>query len=512
MLVQDLLWAAAARTPERIALVADGQRFSYRELAWRARRFAGALRAAGLQRGDRVVLWLPNQAELVVAIFGVLAAGGVFVIASDAQKPTQVDTLRRHCTAAWLVTQGRRRAVVEPWLGTAGLRGGHLVGGEPALSPWADFAAATGDGEPLPLPAVGIDRDLACLIYTSGSTGEAKGVMSAHHQMVFAVDAILAYLGTAADDVVLCALPLAFDYGLYQLLMTCRVGATLVLERSFAFPAQCLQRIAEQRVTGLPGVPTLWALLLGMDLGGFDLTSLRWLTNTAAALPPAHIRQLQAAFPGVRIHAMYGLTETKRTLQLPPEWLDRKAGAVGWAIPGTEVWLEDPDGNRCGDEQVGELVVRGGHVMSGYWNDPAGSAARFPPGPLPGERLCRTGDLFRRDADGCHWFVGRRDDLLKVRGEKLWPREVEQVLCEAPGVRAAVVVGVPEPRFGQLLVAVVVADPAAAEPRVLQQFCRTRLEDWKVPARVVFTPALPCTPNGKVDRAAVRALVEATLD
>src|SRR5262249_52372837 len=160
-----------------------------------------------------------------------------------------------------------------------------------------------------------------------------------------------------------------FDYGLYQMLMTFRFGGTLVLESSFAFPASVLERIAQERVTGLPGVPTLFTLLLGLDLEEYDLSSLRYITNTAAALPQTQVLELRRRFPQARLYSMYGLTETKRTLYLPPEELERRPASVGIPIPGTHAWLEDQTGRRLPYGEVGELVVRGQHVMRGYWED-----------------------------------------------------------------------------------------------------------------------------------------------
>jgi acyl-CoA synthetase (AMP-forming)/AMP-acid ligase II len=235
-----------------------------------------------------------------------------------------------------------------------------------------------------------------------------------------------------------------------------------------------------------------------MDLAPYDLRSLRYITNTAAALPPSHIAELRKKFPGVTLYSMYGLTETKRTLYLPPEWLDRKPGSVGIAIPGTEVWIEDEQGRRLGPGEVGELVVRGRHVMRGYWEAPEATAARFRPGPIPGERLCYTGDLFRMDEDGFLYFVGRKDDIIKSRGEKVAPKEVENVLHALEGVVEAAVVGVPDPVLGQAIKAVIVRSrPDLTETRVLAH-CRAHLEDFMLPKWVEFRDALPKSPSGKV--------------
>jgi acyl-CoA synthetase (AMP-forming)/AMP-acid ligase II len=324
--------------------------------------------------------------------------------------------------------------------------------------------------------------------------------MSDHSNVIFAASSIIQYLENTANDVVINVLPLSFDYGLYQLLMTFKFGGTLVLERSFAYPAQVLKVIEKERVTGFPGVPTIYAILLQMDLSPFNLSSLRYLTNTAAALPPSHILQLRQKFPWVRLYSMYGLTETKRTLYLPPEQVDRRPGSVGIAIPGTEVWIEDETGNRLGAGQVGELVVRGRHVMRGYWEAPEATAQRYRPGPLPGERLCYSGDLFRLDEEGFLYFVGRKDDIIKSRGEKVAPKEVENVLYAIQGVIEAAVIGVPDPVLGQAVKAVLVVDGVELSEAQVLAYCRAHLEDFMVPKYVEFRDELPKTTSGKIKK------------
>lgn len=324
--------------------------------------------------------------------------------------------------------------------------------------------------------------------------------MCDHGNVVFAANAIISYLENTPDDIVINVLPLSFDYGLYQLLMTFRFGGRLVLEQSFAFPALTLEQIQRERVTGFPGVPTVFALLLRIDLSPYDLSSLRYLTNTAAALPITHIQQLRDTFSWARLFSMYGLTETKRTLYLPPEQLADRPGSVGIPIPGTEVWLEDDGGNRLGPGEVGELVVRGRHVMRGYWEDPEETKQRYRPGPLPGERVCYTGDLFRMDADGYFYFIARKDDIIKTRGEKVSPKEVENIFYTIPGVLEAAVVGIPDPIMGQAIKAFIVQDGTDLTESQVLAYCRMHLEDFMVPRCVEFVPGLPKTSSAKIKK------------
>ncbi len=329
--------------------------------------------------------------------------------------------------------------------------------------------------------------------------------MSTHANVVFAASSIIQYLENVPQDVVINVLPLSFDYGLYQLLMVFKFGGTLVLERSFAYPAAILKRIEQEQVTGFPGVPTVFALLLQMNLSKFDLSSIRYLTNTAAALPVEHIQRLREAFPWARLYSMYGLTECKRTLYLPPQELDRRPGSVGIAIPGTEVWIEDENGNRLGPGEIGELVVRGSHVMQGYWNDPQETARRYRPGRYPAERLLYTGDLFKMDEEGFLYFVSRKDDVIKSRGEKVAPREVEGVIYKLPGVVETAVVGVPDEILGQAIKAFVVrGDGCEITEQDVLRHCRQHLEDFMVPQHVEFRDSLPKTSSGKIRASALR--------
>jgi long-chain acyl-CoA synthetase len=504
MLVQQFLENSADRAPNKVALVCEGHRLTYSEIEAKANRLANTLKAQGLQRGERVILYLPNSVELVLGIWAVLKAGGVFVVVNPTTKYNKLVYIINNCQARALVTAGRQSdlahqaALEAPSLTITVLSSPPPAALEaPGVLSLQDILA---NGSPQRPPKINIDLDLACLIYTSGSTGDPKGVMSDHSNVVFATGSIMQYLGNTEDDIVLDALPLSFDYGLYQLLMVFRFGGTLVLEKGFTYPAAILKRISEERVTGFPGVPTLFAVLLQMDLTSFDLSSLRYLTNTAAALPPAHITRLRDKFPWARLFSMYGLTETKRTLYLPPEQLDKRPGSVGIAIPGTEVWLVDEDGTRLGPGQTGELVVRGRHVMRGYWGAPEATAQRYRPGPIPGERLCYTGDLFRMDEEGFLYFVARKDDIIKSRGEKVAPKEVENVLYGLKGVVEAAVIGVPDPILGQAIKAfVVVQDVELTEADVLKH-CRANLEDLMVPKTVEFLAELPKTSSGKIKK------------
>ena len=507
MLVQDFLQLSAERHPQKTALICADRRLTYAEIESAANRLAHTLIAAGVQRGDRVVIFLPNSVETVIAIFGVLKAAGIFTVINYTTKREKLAYILNNCQATGLITTKRKATLAtELWDELPTLKFTVITGtgtvSDARVRQYAfeNFLRYLSDERPA-CPT--IDLDLACLIYTSGSTGEPKGVMAGHNNIVFASGSIITYLENVPSDIIINVLPLSFDYGLYQLLMTFRFGGTLVLEKSFAFPVTILKRMEAERVTGFPGVPTMFAILLQMDLSGYDLSSLRYLTNTAAALPPAHIRSLQSKFSGATLYSMYGLTECKRTLYLPPGQLDQRPGSVGIAIPGTEVWLEDETGQRVPPDAVGELVIRGSHVMRGYWADPAATARTYRPGPTPGERLLYSGDYFKMDEDGYLYFVGRKDDMIKSRGEKVPPKEIETVLYGIAGVAQAAVIGIPDPLLGQAIKAFIAVEGVSLTAKEVLRHCREHLEDFMVPQQVVFRDRLPVSENGKIMKKAL---------
>jgi acyl-CoA synthetase (AMP-forming)/AMP-acid ligase II len=347
--------------------------------------------------------------------------------------------------------------------------------------------------------------DLAALIYTSGSTGSPKGVAVSHLNVVSAARSIVQYLGNVPDDVILNVLPLSFDYGLYQLLMTVKLGATLVLERSFAYPYTIVEKISKEGVTGFPGVPTVFALLFQMsDLEPQQFDSVRYVTNTGAALHHSQISGLMRLFRNAKVFSMYGLTECKRVSYLEPDEIDRRPTSVGKPMPNVRAYIVDERGQQVPPGTVGELVVEGSNVMLGYWNRAHETAEVIRPGRHPWQRLLYTGDLFRTDEAGFLYFVSRNDDIIKSRGEKVSPREVEDAILELADIREAAVIGFSDPILGQAVKAVVVcAEGSSLTEKAIISHCANRLETFMVPRTIEFREVLPRTDTGKIERGAL---------
>ncbi len=506
-LVQDGLLASARAGESREALVAGDRRYAFGELLDRALRLARAFQDRGVAPGDRVAVCLENGWEAASAIYGAWLAGGVVMVLNPQTRARKLAFLLADSAARLLVTHGDLGRAWRPALGD-------LPGRPPrVLAAGADGAGAeslesvVASTPPEPRDAGTVATDLAALIYTSGSTGQPKGVMVTHQNMTFTLDSLLDYLRLQPDDRILGLLPLAFDYGLYQLLMAVRLGATLVLEPGFGFPALVERRILEESVTVFPGVPTVFTTMLARSAEReLRFPTVRTVTNTAASLPPELVPGLRRIFPSARIYRMYGLTECKRVCYLEPEALDDRPESVGKAIPGTQVFLLDAEDRPVGPGGTGILHVRGPHVMVGYWNQPERTAEMLRPGRHPGDRVLCTHDHFRMDEEGYLYFLGRSDDIIKSRGEKVSPVEVENVLHGIPGVRDAAVVGVPDPDLGEAIRAFVspVAGARLSE-RELRRACQEHLEPFMVPREFVVLDELPRTETGKISKRELKA-------
>jgi len=508
-LMHDYLIQSAQELPEKVALVCMKQRVTYGELDARSNALAHSLVEAGVKRGDRVVVFGDNTVETVISFWAVLKANAVVSIVNPLTKSDKLSYLLQDCRPAALITDMHIHSVFAgPARACSHLRR-VIVSGSidesklaelPHAQRWDD--AIEGGDRAAPPARTCIDDDLAAIIYTSGSTGDPKGVMLTHRNMLTACTSIASYLELQEEEVILGVLPLAFDYGLYQMIMAFRSGARLVLERSFTFPAQILNLMVAEGVTGFPGVPTIFSILAELkSLKDYDLSKIRYVTNTAAALPVKHILMLRDIFPTARIYSMYGLTECKRCTYLPPKDIDRKPSSVGIAIPNTEMWIVDEEGNKVGHDVVGQLVIRGATVMKGYWEKPEATARKLKPGPLPGEQVLYTGDYCKLDEEGYLYFVGRMDDIIKSRGEKVAPKEVENVLMNIPGVKEAAVIGVPDDILGQAVKAfVVLEDDVTLTEKQIQNECQSRLENFMVPKYIVRVPSLPKTDTGKIKK------------
>jgi acyl-CoA ligase (AMP-forming) (exosortase A-associated) len=515
-LIHQLLQTSTRRWPEKEALVQGDRRLTYSEVARQVSGLASGLRDVGLQRGDRIGIYLDHSPAQALAIFSISQAGGVFVPINTLLFPDQVAHIAKDCQMRGLITTKGKlstlTAVVED-------------------SPSLEFLVAIADGESpdIALPThgfeelcqltpppqwrdVGIDKDLAAIMYTSGSTGKPKGVMLSHAQVIAGSSIVSAYLGITAGDRILSILPFSFDAGLNQLMTGFQQGGTLVL-MTFVFAREIVQMLLKEEITGIGGVPTLWSLLSqpSSSLYRHTFPHLRYITNTGGRMPQTVLAKLRKFLPTTQIFLMYGLTEAFRSTYLPPEELDRRPTSIGKAIPNTEILVINELGQPCKPGESGELVHRGPTVSMGYWGQPELTARILRPHPFLSpelgdvEKVCYSGDIVTMDDEGFLYFVGRRDNMIKSSGFRISPTEVEEALFTSGQVREAAVIGIPDEILGQAIKAFVVpSEGVAVDHDALLAFCAAKIPRHMVPKTVEILQALPKTSSGKIDYPALR--------
>jgi acyl-CoA synthetase (AMP-forming)/AMP-acid ligase II len=481
-LMHHFLRRSARRLPDKEALVHGERRLSYRELDEATDRLAAALVRGGVERGDRVAIFLEKSVEEALAIWAASKAGGVFVPMNHLLFPKQVGHIVDDCRPRAIVTTGAKlepiREIVE---GSADLKCVVVTDGAEGTLDGAELNdlgeildSAAGD----PPADRCVSGDLGSILYTSGSTGRPKGVMFSQANLIAGSRIVSTYLKIGQDERILSVLPFSFDYGLNQLLTGIQHGATVIL-RNFRMPGDVVQTLLDERATGLAGVP------------------------------PDRLRE---ALPTTEFYPMYGLTEAFRSTYLPPDKVDERPGSMGRAIPDTEIFVVNDKNELCKPGEVGELVHRGPTVSLGYWGKPEATAKVFRPNPfLPpeiqhDEKVCYSGDLVKTDEDGYLYFVGRGDATIKCSGHRVSPTEIEEVLLAHSGVREAAAFGVPDEIAGQVILAVVVPrdGQTLAEEQLIER-CAQEMPRYMIPRRIEMLAELPKTPNGKIDYPTLRS-------
>ena len=518
-LVHELLDAAAAQAPHSCAVRDPVAALSYRHLQRLSHAFARWLRERGLRRGDRLVVQLPSRCEQVAMFYGASRAGVIFVPLNPAMKEFHLSSVLANAEPALVIASG---AATEQLLRITDVPVHDLSAVWPAVqrhaverhavpavsdhvqraergfsAPRTTFGPLDAEGE----AAGGAPEDVAVLIYTSGSTAAPKAVIGPHGAVTFACRAINEVLRYRPDDVVFCRFPLSWDYGLYKVLLACLGRSELVLAGEES-DLLLLRRMRETGATVVPIVPSLATMIATLAARDTEPPPpVRMFTNTGAALPPATIEALRAAFPGAKVVRQFGQTECKRVSIMPPELDGERPQSVGLPLPGTTVSILDGGGRALPSGAVGEIVVAGPHVMPGYWRAPELSARTFRRDAGTGELRLHTGDYGSLDADGYLYFEGRRDDMFKRKGIRMSTLEIEAAAMDVPGVRTAAVL---PPAAGRDLTIFVAGD---LTPHVVLKELAQRLEPAKVPSTCHVMSELPLTQHGKNARQTLEALL-----
>ncbi len=510
MLIHELILHRGGAAPRHIALCENGREMAYAALADEVMSAANLFLGLGLDRRDRVAVYMDKRIDTVVAMLGAAAASGVFVPANPLLKSEQVAHILKDSNVRILVTTPERLELLRPVLmGCHDLRCVVVVSGQ--ASPQIDGLNCVNWAERTTAPQRTahrvIDGDMAAILYTSGSTGKPKGVVLSHRNLVAGAESVSQYLGNCPEDRILSVLPLSFDYGLSQLTTAFRAGACAVL-MNYLFPRDVIRAIVREKITGLAAVPPLWVQLAQLDWpAGID-EHLRYITNSGGAMPTSTLAALRTKIPRTKPYLMYGLTEAFRSTYLPPDELDRRPDSMGKAIPNAEIMVVREDGTPCAPGEPGELVHRGVHVALGYWNDIEKTAERYKPAPwhpagLPiPEMAVWSGDTVKMDDEGFLYFIGRRDEMIKTSGYRVSPTEVEEVIYATGLVTEVAAVGVAHPVLGQAVALVVyMPEKDKSMSEKLMAECKRQLPAFMVPAQIVSRDeALPRNPNGKIDR------------
>ncbi len=509
MLVHDFLRRSAERAPDSVAIIEPAARATYTELNQLANRAGNALVAAGVKRGDRVILAIDDGIESVACYFGAMKAGAVSVPLPHGPHNDRFARAVDDCSpSAAIVNPGTAAdPPVAAALGTIPavfvtkpVPGSARPMLDVAFPAWSAALDAASDAEP---SVRIIDLDLAAIIYTSGSTGAPRGAMLSHLNIRSNTNSIVDYLHLTSADRVMCVLPFYYVYGLSLLHTHMAVGGSVIVDMRFAFPNVVLKGMREHRATGFAGVPSTFSLLMHRsNLTKMLFPDLRYVTQAGGGMSPARIREWLEKGPKAAFYVMYGATEASaRLTYLEPADLERKLGSIGRAIPNVEMIVVNDEGHLGAPGEVGELVARGSNISCGYWNSPKESAERF------GPQGYRTGDIGYADAEGFLYLVGRKHDMIKVGAHRVGAKEIEDVLNEHPAVSEAAVVPVQHEILGEAPLAFIATrENVAPDAGDILSFCRSRLQAYKVPVDFITLPSIPKSGIGKIDKVSLRQL------
>jgi len=482
--------ASAARHPDKTALFWSQRQFSYTHFVRQAGWITRQLREVhGIQPGDRVGIWMKNRPEFVSALFGILGAGAVAVPVNNFLKPAEMIYLVGDAGLGVLLAD----AGLACGLADAGL------GSVPVMlaEDFPDSPPGESDA-----PVHRSPSDLAVLIYTSGTTGHPKGAMLTHGNLLHNVESCRKILQVVDVDRFVLLLPMFHSFMLtVSILLPLLTGGSIVLIQSLQSPKATVEELLLNRGSVLPAMAQIFRMLAGFP-AGLELP-LRLCISGAGPLPAEILRAFNARHPNTPLIEGYGLSEASPVVAVNPVQGPWIAGTIGVPIPDVEITVRDPLGQCVADGVDGELWVRGGNVMTGYWNAPGKTAETLVDGWL------RTGDIGHRRPDGYFVITDRLKDMLKPNGINVYPREIEEIIYAFPGVRECAVVGEPDERRGERPVAFVSMDDGREfDEKALLAFLKEQLADYKLPRRAIALPALPRNATGKLLKTRLRELLQ----
>lgn len=481
---------SAKKNSRKLAIYWGEEEFSYEQLWTQTLWVSQRLKEVGVKPGDRVALWLKNCPQFIPALFGVLQAGAAVAPINNFLKPDEV---------SYILSDADIRIVITDSTMAEGLP--KLSAQCPGLK-FLQIEEIPAQGIPTAQysPIARKESDLAILIYTSGTTGRPKGAMLSHGNLLHNVDSCRQVLRAVGDDRFVVLLPMFHSFMLcVGITLPMLVGGSMVVIKSVNQPKSIVEEIVRRRATILPAVPQFFRTFAHPSIP--TTLPLRLCISGGAPLPGEILKEFTAKFPFPLVEG-YGLSEASPVVTFNP--LERqKPGSIGKPVANVEVSVQSDDGKHLPQGQTGEICVRGGNVMLGYWNQPEETAKAIKDGWL------LTGDVGHQDEDGYFFITDRKKDMLLVNGINVYPREIEEIVYRFPNVKEAAVIGVPDARKGEQPMAFVSANEGAAiDEKALQQFIREKLADYKVPKRIVVLPALPRNATGKILKTALRQMAD----
>jgi len=471
---------------ENPCVVHGSNRFTYSDINRFSDELSFKLADKGLKKGERVVILLENSAEYVISFLAILKVAGVVVPLNTQLIPRELSYFLKDSSPKFVITDSRYQSSLEGLIDPSSILLFDKVNLKKKLIPAACKLK----------PETNKGYDLTMILYTSGTTGKPKGVMLSHTNLVENAKSIIKYLRLSSRDRMMVILPFYYSYGISLITTHIRVGATLVIDNRFLYPNVILDTMEKEETTGLAGVPSNFAILLRKSaIRKYKLSKLRYVTQAGGALAPEMIKEFVGIFPRIKFYVMYGQTEaTARLTYLAPRFLKNKIGSIGKAVPGVKINILGENDKKVKAGQAGEIVASGPNVMLGYWNSPEETKAVFRKEGL------YTGDLARLDKDGFIYLVSRKKEMIKSGANRISPLEIEEVVCQMPGVLECAAVGIKDEILGEAIKLYVVKNGRDFTENDILRFCKINFSAYKVPKAIEFVSSLPKTDSGKIKR------------
>lgn len=512
-LIQHMLEESGERVPHKICLEEASKKISYEETIMNARKVAGMLQSLGINPGDHIGVYMDRSIDQVVSLLGVFYTGAVLIIINPILREKQISHIIKDAKILTLISSQDKMEKNVSLFKKAGIQKAIIFQGE-NKNLFKRTVVFNGNWDLYPECKninTTISADTSHIIYTSGSTGQPKGIVISHQNTIDGAKIVSQYTGLSEDDRVMGTLPFNFDYGFNQLMNTLYMGATIYLHRFF-LPNDLLGILEKKQITVFAGMTPIWSKIFNPKLTDlskkYDFSRIRVITNTGGKVPVSTVKKLKDLFSRANIFLMYGLTEAFRSTYLDPAQIDNHPESIGKAIPNVQIMVINKEGKECGPGEEGELVHRGALISKGYWNNPEKTQQVFKPNPLLSannahlETVVFSGDIVKRDGEGYIYFIGRKDNMIKTKGYRVSPSEVEELIYNFEGVAECVVTGYEEDDTIKLR-AIIQLNDSELTSKTIHTKCKQEFPFYLVPDDIVVRDNFPLTSNGKIDRTKV---------